>query len=85
MILVIDVGNTNMTLGVYQEEELKATFRMMTKTPRTSDEYGVMITQLLKNKGIEAAELEGSIVASVVPDVMHSLFGAWSGIRAQDL
>ncbi len=76
MILVIDVGNTNMTLGVYQGEELKATFRMMTKTPRTSDEYGVMITQLLKNKGIEAAELEGSIVASVVPDVMHSLLGA---------
>ena len=76
MILVIDVGNTNMTLGVYQGEELKATFRMMTKTPRTSDEYGVMITQLLKSKGIEAAELEGSIVASVVPDVMHSLLGA---------
>ncbi len=76
MILVIDVGNTNMTLGVYQGEELKATFRMMTKTPRTSDEYGVMITQLLKNKGIEAAKLEGSIVASVVPDVMHSLLGA---------
>jgi len=65
-----------MTLGVYQGEELKATFRMMTKTPRTSDEYGVMITQLLKNKGIEAAELEGSIVASVVPDVMHYLLGA---------
>lgn len=76
MLLVIDVGNTNMTLGVYQGEELLATFRMMTKTPRTSDEYGVMITQLLKNKGIEAMELEGSIVASVVPDVMHSLTGA---------
>ncbi len=76
MILVIDVGNTNMTLGVYQGEELKATFRMMTRTPRTSDEYGVIITQLLKNKDIEAMELEGSIVASVVPDVMHSLMGA---------
>lgn len=76
MILVIDVGNTNMTIGVYQREELKATFRMMTKTPRTSDEYGVLIIQLLKNKGIEATELEGSIVASVVPDVMHSLLGA---------
>lgn len=75
MILVIDVGNTNMTLGVYQGEELKATFRMMTKTPRTSDEYGVMITQLLGNKGIDAGGLEGSIVASVVPDVMHSLMG----------
>lgn len=75
MILVIDVGNTNMTLGVYEREVLKATFRMTTKTPRTSDEYGVIITQLLQNRGIHAAELEGSIVASVVPDVMHSLTG----------
>ena len=76
MILVIDVGNTNMTLGVYQGQELRATFRLTTKTPRTSDEYGVVITQLLKNKGIDAMELEGSIVASVVPDVMHSLISA---------
>lgn len=76
MILVLDVGNTNMTLGVYEEEKLLATFRMMTKTPRTSDEYGVMLTQLLQNRGIEARSLEGSIVASVVPDVMHSLTGA---------
>lgn len=75
MILVIDVGNTNMTMGVYQGEELKATFRIMTKTPRTSDEYGVLITQLLQNRGIDPGALEGSIVASVVPDVMHSLLG----------
>ena len=76
MILVIDVGNTNMTLGVYQGEELKATFRLTTKTPRTSDEYGIIITQLLQNNGIDPKTLEGSIVASVVPDVMHSLSGA---------
>lgn len=75
MILVIDVGNTNMTLGVYEGEKLEATFRMMTKTPRTSDEYGIMITQLLKSRGIEVEQLEGSIIASVVPDVMHSLTG----------
>lgn len=76
MILVIDVGNTNMTFGVYSGEKLEATFRMMTKTPRTSDEYGIMITQLIKNKGIDIEQLEGSIIASVVPDVMHSLTGA---------
>ena len=75
MILVIDVGNTNMTLGVYDGETLVATFRMMTKTPRTSDEYGVMITQLLQKKNIEVDQLEGSIIASVVPEVMHSLTG----------
>ena len=76
MILVIDVGNTNMTLGVYREKELLATFRITTKTARTSDEYGVLITQMLQNRGIVATELEGSIVSSVVPDVMHSLMGA---------
>lgn len=76
MILVIDVGNTNMTIGVFSGEKLEATFRMMTKTPRTSDEYGIMITQLLNNKNITIDRLEGSIIASVVPDVMHSLTGA---------
>ena len=76
MILVIDVGNTNMTLGVYEGKNLRATFRIMTKMPRTSDEYGVLITELLKNRGINPSELEGSIVASVVPDVMHALMGA---------
>lgn len=76
MILVADVGNTNMTMGVYDGEELKATFRIMTKTPRTSDEYGILITQLLHNKSIDVTSLEGSIIASVVPDVMHSLTGA---------
>lgn len=75
MILVIDVGNTNLTLGVYDGKELKATFRMMTKTPRTSDEYGVMLTTLLNTKGITTQMIEGCIVASVVPDVMHSLTG----------
>ena len=75
MILVIDVGNTNLTIGVYDKDVLQATFRMMTKTPRTSDEYGVMLSTLLTNKGILTQEIEGCIVASVVPDVMHSLTG----------
>ena len=73
MILVIDVGNTNMTLGVYDNEELKATFRLMTGTPHTSDEYGILITQILQNNGIDPKALDGSIIASVVPTVMHSL------------
>lgn len=76
MILAVDVGNTNITMGVYQDATLKATFHIMTKTPRTSDEYGVPITQLLKTRGVGISDLEGSVVASVVPDVMHSFLGA---------
>ena len=75
MILVVDVGNTNINFGVYREKELKATFHITTKTPRTSDEYGVMLLDLLERKGIDVSEPEGSIISSVVPDVMHSLTG----------
>ncbi len=76
MILAIDVDNTNMTLGVYQGDLLKATFRLTTKALYTSDEYGILLLQLLANHGIAPGELEGVIVASVVPDVMHALSGA---------
>lgn len=75
MILVVDVGNTNITCGIYGDREMKATFRMTTKTLRTSDEYGVMMTQMLAARGVKAQAIEGMAVASVVPDVMHSLMG----------
>jgi type III pantothenate kinase len=76
MILVIDVGNTNLTIGVYDEDKLAATFRLTAKTLRTSDEYGIIITQLLSGRGIDTSNIEGSIISSVVPDVMHALTGA---------
>ena len=73
MILVIDVGNTNITMGVYSGQELKTTFRMMTKQPRTSDEYGIAMRELLRMNEVKKTELEGVIIASVVPNVMYSL------------
>jgi len=76
MILVIDVGNTNITYGVYRGKELVATFRMTTKQARTSDEYGMSIMELLRINSVEKEDLEGTIIASVVPNVMHSLTGA---------
>ena len=47
MLLAVDLGNTNITIGVFEEKELIATFRMTTKLPRTSDEYGIFICNLL--------------------------------------
>ncbi len=76
MILAIDVGNTNITCGVYDKETLLATFRITTKFPRTSDEYGITLAEMMRIRGISAEQIEGTIVASVVPDVMHSLTGA---------
>lgn len=78
MILVIDVGNTNITYGVYEKGKMKATFRATTTLPRTSDEYGILLHSMLSMKGISMQQIEGTIIASVVSDVMHSLTG---GIR----
>lgn len=76
MVLVVDVGNTNITCGVYEKDALKTTFRITTKIPRTSDEYGVLLKDMLKNNEISTDKIEGVIIASVVPNVMHALVGA---------
>lgn len=76
MVLVVDVGNTNITCGVYEKDDLKTTFRITTKIPRTSDEYGVLLKDMLNNNDISIEDIEGVIIASVVPNVMHALVGA---------
>ena len=75
MILTIDVGNTNITCGVFQGDEIAASFRITTKMPRTSDEYGMMLMNLLEQNDIHPAEIKDAIICSVVPNVMHSLEG----------
>lgn len=73
MLLTIDVGNTNITLGVFENETLKGTFRMTTKRSRTSDEYGFNICGILEHRNIMPRDIKDVIIASVVPDIMHSL------------
>lgn len=75
MIITIDVGNTNITMGVYDGEKLTSTYRLTSKLQRTSDEYGVALLSFLEHNGISVEEIEGAIVASVVPNIMHSLTG----------
>ncbi|MBO7334835.1 MAG: type III pantothenate kinase, partial [Lachnospiraceae bacterium] len=78
MILVIDVGNTNITFGVYKKDKLVTTFRMMSGETRTSDEYGMMIKGILSNNDINVEDIDGAIIASVVPNLMHALTGGVS-------
>ncbi len=73
MLLAVDVGNTNITCGIFEGSELVTTFRMTTKEKRTSDEYGVWFCSLVENRGIKREQITDVILASVVPDVMHSL------------
>ena len=75
MILTLDVGNTNITCGIFEEEELRASFRITTKLPRTSDEYGMMLCNMIEKNEIAVSEIKDVIICSVVPNVMHSLQG----------
>lgn len=76
MIFVIDVGNTNITFGVYENDVLIKTFRMMSKQQKTSDEFGITILNLLRFNNVDSSKIEGVIIASVVPNIMHALTGA---------
>ena len=76
MLLAVDIGNTNITLAVFDQETVIASFRMTTKIPRTSDEYGLFLTDLLRTRGIGIEEIKAVIIASVVPNIMHSFTSA---------
>lgn len=73
MLLTVDVGNTNVTLGLFKGKKVYGTFRMTTQMARTSDEYGVLIVEMLEKKGIKTSDVEAVIVSSVVPKIMYSL------------
>lgn len=84
MILVCDVGNTETTLGVYEQETLRAHWRIMTEVPRTADELGLLLRQLLVDDGINPTHIRGAAIASVVPRITGPLVTAcrsWLGDR----
>lgn len=73
MILVFDVGNTNIVLGVYEGEKLINHWRLSTDRNKTSDEYGMLIYNLFKYKGLDLKDAEAVVISSVVPSLMYSL------------
>lgn len=73
MLLVVDVGNTNIVLGVYEGKKLLVDWRLSTGVPRTADEYGITIINLFEKTDIDFKTVESVIISSVVPTVMYSL------------
>ncbi|MFA9559806.1 type III pantothenate kinase [Evansella sp. AB-rgal1] len=73
MIFVLDVGNTNIALGVYKKEELVYHWRIGTDTSKTEDQYAMIIKDLFHDKGLRLTDIEGIIISSVVPPIMFSL------------
>ncbi|HWI54105.1 MAG TPA: type III pantothenate kinase [Desulfobacteria bacterium] len=73
MILVVDVGNTNIVLGLFKGRTLEYNWRISTNKDKTADEYGIEIRILFDYSGVKYEEIEAVVISSVVPPVMPAL------------
>jgi type III pantothenate kinase len=76
MLLVVDVGNTHTVIGLYDEERLVHDFRIETAKGRTSDEYHVLLLNLLELAGVKRPDVRASILSSVVPSLNDTVINA---------
>ena len=70
MLLAIDIGNTNIVLGLYQGKKLVTHWRLRTEAERTADEYGVIISQLISSKGFRTNQIHSIVASCVVPPMV---------------
>lgn len=76
MILVLDIGNTQLFGGLFVNNELKLRFRRTSKDRPSSDELGLFLVQALRENGFDTKSIKGVMLASVVPDLNHSVGSA---------
>lgn len=84
MLLCIDIGNTNITMGLYRDEELVTHWRISTDYQKMPDEYGILLLSLMARQGFEPADVDGVSVASVVPPVtaiFNEMLDAYFGVE----
>ena len=73
MILALDIGNTNITMGVFDGRDLKFVSRLATDRQRTEDQYAVELRDIVDIYGVSIGEIEGSIISSVVPSLTSGI------------
>lgn len=73
MLLAIDIGNTNIKYGIYDGEELVASFRVSSRLSRTADEYGSVLINLLASRGLKTSDVTGVIMSSVIPSLNYTI------------
>jgi len=73
MLLTIDCGNTNFVFAVFDGDTLRGSWCASSDPHRTSDEYAVWLTHLMSFNGLEVSDIDGAIIASVVPDALYPL------------
>ena len=78
MILTVDIGNTNISFGVFEGEEIRLMSRLATQRQRTPDQYAVDFMSILKLHSIDLNSIEGASVSSVVPELTNTLVDALS-------
>jgi len=73
MLLAIDVGNTNVTFGVFENEDLRATWRMATDVYKMPDEYAISMISMLRHEGLETSDITGAALCSTVPPLISTV------------
>ena len=84
MIVCVDVGNTNICLGIYKDDTLCKSYRLSTNTNLTSDEYGVRIRSMFEYDNIQLEDIKGIIIGSVVPKIdriLEEMFTQYFNIK----
>jgi type III pantothenate kinase len=84
MLLAIDIGNTNITIGLYEGDQLGPRWRLATDHQRTADEYGILLTQLLAHSGHAVTSIGAVAMASVVPPLTGTFVQASQLYMLQD-
>jgi type III pantothenate kinase len=70
MLLAVDIGNTNITIGLFKDEDLQATWRIATGVHRMPDEYAVIIMNMLRHHGVETGDITKGAISCVVPPLL---------------
>jgi len=73
MVLCLDVGNTNIKIGVFSGYEMRFSWRVSADQNKTSDEYGIALIQLLESEGCSPKDIDGAIVSSVIPQMNYTI------------
>ncbi|MDC1541841.1 type III pantothenate kinase [Candidatus Pseudothioglobus singularis] len=73
MLFVLDIGNTNTVLGVFEQDELKYEWRIKTDRHKTADEFGILFQSLFEHKGVSFSDITDIIISSVVPPIITAL------------
>lgn len=84
MLLTVDIGNTNITMGIFKRDNLIFTSRLATDRKRTADQYAVELLNVFKLHNAETSEFDGAIISSVVPEVTDAMKDAVITVTAKE-